>query len=766
MAVGAWLMLFIAAIVFPCAAQDTKITLIEIQGNKRIETATILAKLRSKEGDFFSPSLIKEDIKALYQLGHFEDVQVKTEGFESGLKIIFSLKEKPLIREIIYEGNDEVSLETLKEGITLLPRTAYNQQLINENAEKLRLKYQDKGFYEAVVVPVVTELRNGDRNVTFYIEEGKKVKLSDVVITGNTALTSKEIKDALKNQEWWIFSFFGHSGALRTDELKEDVETIKNLYFNKGYIQVQVDDPVIEFKDKKKKNKLVLRFNVKEGDQFRVGSVTFKGNSIISSSELTKEVKLKPGDVFSRDLLRHDVSRVMDRYDGIARPFASVIPQFNIDSARKTVALTMEIQEGGEVRIGRIEITGNPKTRDKVIRREIRLDEGDLYSKKALKRSYDRINNLNFFESVDIVPERRQDSIMDLNVKVKEKSTGMISVGGGYSSVDKMMGMIEFTQGNLFGRGQLLKIKAQVAMAGTTNQYMFSFVEPYLFDKQISGRVDLYSQTTEYDGYNAKSKGFGLSIGKTFGEYVSTSLKYGLDSTKYTLSTENSDTPPNDIKTLINDYGDGDPNSATIMTSSVTWSISRDSRDYYLDPKTGSRNSFFVQYAGGPLGGDPNFYKTVIDSAWYYPLFWDTVFMVRGRFGYMESLIDKPVPLTERFFVGGPGSVRGFQYGGAGPIDDTGNRLGGTKELIFNFEYNFPLYPAARLKGLVFYDIGRAFGIEPFRSFKIEDLAHSYGFGIYWLSPFGPLKFEFGFPLKKNSTDKLSSFDFSIGSQF
>jgi outer membrane protein insertion porin family len=760
--IGAWLMLFVSIFVLPCIAQDTKITLIEVQGNRRIETATILAKLRSKEGDFFSPSLIKEDIRALYQLGHFEDVQVKTEGFESGLKVIFFVKEKPLIREISYSGNDELSTETLKEGVTLLPRTAFNLQLINENAEKIRLKYQDKGFYEAVVVPVVTELRSGDRNVVFYIEEGKKVKLWDVIITGNKALSSKEIKKALKNEEYWIFSFLGHSGTLRMEELKDDVETIKNLYYNKGYIQIQVDEPHIEFKDSKKKDRLVLRINVKEGDQFRVGVVKFKGNTIISEGELAKEVKLKAGDIFSRDVLRQDVGRIMDRYDGIARPFASVIPQFNIDQDRKTVALSMEIQEGGEVRIGRIDITGNLKTRDKVVRREMRLDEGDLYSKKSLKRSYDRIYNLNFFETVDLVPERRQDAIMDLNVKIKEKSTGMISVGGGYSTVNQLMGMIQYTQANLFGGGQTLRVKAQLAMAGTTNMYMVSLVEPYLFDKAISGTIDLYQQTTWYDGYDAKSTGGGLTIGKRFGEYVSSSLRYRFDGTDYTLSTSVTNAePPLDIKRQIQDYG------KSINTSSLGWTLARDSRDYYLDPRSGSRNSIFLEYAGGFLGGDPNFYKVVVDSAWYFPLFWDTVFMVRGRIGYIESLIDKPIPMYDRFYVGGPATVRGFKYGGAGPIDELGNRLGATKELIVNVEYKFPVYPAARLKGILFYDIGRGFSSasQP-EKMDLSQLNHSYGVGLWWLSPFGPLKFELGFPLKKGARDQTSVFDFSVGSQF
>jgi outer membrane protein insertion porin family len=761
-------LLFLSAFTISNAADDTKVTLIQVQGNKRIETSTILAKIKTKEGDVFSPSVVREDIKVLYQLGHFEDVQVRTEGFENGLKVIFSVKEKPLIREITFEGNDEYTAEKLKEGLTLLPRTAFNMQLINDNAEKIRLKYQDDGFYDAVVVPVVTELRSGDRNVVFSIEEGNKVRLEDVIITGNKAISSQEIKDALKNQERKFYYVFGHSGTLRTEELKDDLETVRNLYYNKGYIQVIVDVPVIDpkiytfrecyfwgpLKTFVRKSELVMRINVKEGDQFRVGSLNVKGNTLLSDEELSKEIKLTKGDIFSREMLRQDVGRIMDRYDSIARPFANVIPQFNIDQEKKTVAIQIEIQEGGEVRIGRIDITGNNKTRDKVVRREMRLEEGDLYSKKALKRSYERINNLNYFETVDIVPDRRQqEPIMDLNVKVKEKLTGTFSIGGGYSSVDKLMGIAEISQGNLGGRGQTLKFKVQW---GSTRQlFMLSFVEPYLFDKEIYGKADLYKQEQDYDGYKLKTNGFSLGVGKSFGEYVSTSLKFSYDNS---LVTDITSTAPFALQKQLNSYGD------LIITNALSWSITRDSRDFYLDPKTGSRNSVFVEYAGGPLGGDPNFIKTIGDSAWYFPMFWDTVVMFRGRYGYVESLIDKPIPLGERFYVGGPSTLRGFRYGSAGPMDAELNRLGGNKELIYNIEYTFPIVPAARLKGVLFYDIGKAF--DNYETVKFSELRQTWGFGFWWFSPIGPLRFEWGNIIDKKPDDQPSKFEFSIGTLF
>ena len=769
---------FLTSVPVMVSAEEALVTLIEVQGNRRIESATILAKIKTREGSAFSPSQIKEDIRLLYQLGHFEDVQVKTEGFEQGLKVIFWVKEKPLIREISYEGNEEVTTEKLKEIVTLLPRTAFNQQLIQDNAEKIRLKYQDSGYYHAVIVPVIVELRGGDKNIVFYIEEGQKIRLSEVIITGNTVIPAKVIKDSMKNQEHWIFSMFGNSGTLRSEELKDDVETIRNLYYNRGYIQVQVNDPIVEerpltvhtyeFMGQTEtyttSNEVAIRIHIQEGDQFQIGSVTLKGNATITDTELLKEIRLKRGDVFSREVLRQDVARIMDRYDSMARPFASVVPLFNIDQEKKTVALSFEIQEGGEVRIGRIDITGNNKSRDKVIRREMRLDEGDLYSKKALKRSYERINNLNFFESVDISPERRlQEPVMDLNIRVKEKMTGSLSIGGGYSSVDKIMGIAEITQGNLGGRGQLLKFKVQ--WGSTRRIYMVSFMEPYLFDKALWGRIDLYNQDQDYDGYKLKSNGFGLSIGKSFTEYVSGSIRYSLDeSNTYDITTA----PTYLLQKQIDSYG------TVLTTSSLTANLSRDSRDFYLDPKTGSRNTVFVQYAGGALGGDPNFIKSVADSAWYFPLFWDTVFMTRGRIGYVETVSELPIPTGERFFVGGAGSVRGYRYGTIGTIGPNGPieigpdgilyRVGGNKELIFNIEYTFPIVPAARLKGLLFYDMGRAF--NNYESIRPLELRHSYGWGFWWLSPMGPLRFEWGYIVNRKPSDQASQFEFSIGTLF
>jgi outer membrane protein insertion porin family len=268
--------------------------------------------------------------------------------------------------------------------------------------------------------------------------------------------------------------------------------------------------------------------------------------------------------------------------------------------------------------------------------------------------------------------------------------------------------------------------------------------------------VDVYKQDTEYDGYKVDTNGFGLGVGKSFTEYVSGSIRYNYDTSRIYDITG---TPTYVLNQQLLNYGD------MMRTSSVTFSMSRDSRDFYLDPKSGSRNTASVQYAGGPLGGEPEFVKATGDSAWYFPLFWDTVIMFRGRWGSIGSIGDKPVPINERFFVGGPGTVRGFQYGTAGPLDPiTGDRIGGDKELIFNTEYTFPLVPAARLKGVFFYDIGRAFNDD--ERIRFNQLRHSWGWGFWWLSPMGPLRFEWGYIVNRKTEDKTSLFEFSIGTLF
>jgi outer membrane protein insertion porin family len=437
---------------------------------------------------------------------------------------------------------------------------------------------------------------------------------------------------------------------------------------------------------------------------------------------------------------------ISDLYSENGYALVSVAPDLSPDETSKTVAVTLNIDEGDKYRIGRIEISGNTKTRDKVIRREIRLAEGDTFDSSKLRRSYERINNLQFFDTVEMVPRPKyEDKTVDLDVKVKEKPTGFLSVGGGYSSVDGFIATMDLTQGNLFGKGQFIKVKGE--LGGKSSFYEISFKDPYFLDTSYALSTGIYRTTREYIEYDKKANGFFLGLGKSLSEYWKADVSYNLE--KATIYNVDEDASP-----IIKDQ------EGTKTTSSITPTIVRDSRDNYLDPSKGSRNSATFTFAG--LGGNNAFIKGLLDSAWYFPL-GETTFMFRGRLGYAKGIFGKTLPLYERFYVGGLYTLRGIGFGEAGPKDKaTGEAIGGTEELIFNAEYIFPIYPEMKLKGVAFVDVGNAY--EDFH--KFGSLRYTTGLGFRWISPMGPIRLEWGYNINKEKGESSSKFEFAFGTFF
>lgn len=739
--------------VGPVFSQETapeeeviNVKVIEVKGNKKIEESTIRAKLVIKVGDAFSPARIKEDIKNLYKLGYFEDIKVSTEGYEGGLKLTFLVVEKPIVRDVQFDGNKKLETDKLREKITIPPNSLLNQQLIADNSEKLRQYYEEEGYYHVEILPIVKTVTRDEAVVTYQIKEGSKVTLGKVEFEGNKALGARKIRKVMSTQEWWLFSWFDQSGVYKKDYLQYDLENIKALYHNNGYIFVQVGEPRVSFN--KDKTKVYVKIPIQEGDQYKIGTMKFKGNTLYAEKELQARLKQKSGDVYSREKMSKDITAVTDLYGEKGRAFVNVVPVVDTDTQKKTVALTLDVDEGEEVSIGRINISGNVKTRDKVIRREIRLDEGDKYNSSKLRRSQERLRNLNYFETVDIAQNRQPGKpAIDLDVKVKEKPTGYLSVGGGYSSVDKMVAMGEISQGNLFGRGEVLKFKGEFGSRRTS--YNLKFVEPWLMDKEISSGFNLYKDSRENQSYTRSSTGGNIFIGKTLGEYWSHGASYTYEKVKL-------DEISPDASQWIKDQEGNKTNS------SIGYHIGRDSRDNNLAPTSGSRNGIALEFAG--LGGDYKFYKAVGDSSWYFPVIWDTTIHLRGKVGYVGGYSGESIPIGERFFAGGINSLRGFRYGYVGPKDpNTGDYVGGTKELIMNAEYIFPLVPESKLKGVVFFDAGNVYGSgENFAS----DLRYDAGAGIRWLSPVGPLRLEWGYNLDSKEGERKSVLEFTIGSYF
>jgi outer membrane protein insertion porin family len=719
---------------------------IEVKGLKRIEEGAVKAKLSQKLGEPISQEKTSEDIKSIFKLGYFEDVKIEIEAFEGGVKLFYLVREKPAIIRVDLQGNKELQDEKIREKISITPGSIADTVLIQDNATKIGKYYEEEGYWQTNIVPVVKKISENEVTLTYQIDEGDKIKIKSIVIEGNKNLTAGKIKKVMETKEWWLFSFINSTGYLKKEQLDADTERIRNLYFNNGFLKVVIGEPEIVV-DKEKKG-MTIKLRIAEGDQYKVASIDITGNKLYDNDTIKNKLTLAPNSLFQKNILEKDMLAISDMYSRNGYALVSVVPNLAPDEQNKTVQILLGIEEGDKYRIGKIEISGNLKTRDKVIRREIILDEGETFDSSRLKRSYERLTNLNFFETVDLAPKPKYETkSVDIDVKVKEKPTGTMSIGGGYSSADGFIATADLTQNNLFGRGQFVKLKAE--LGGKTSYYELSFREPYFMDTPISLSTGVYRHHREYIEYNKQAWGFYLGFGKAFGEYWRGDITYNFEA----ATIDNID---NGASSIIKDQ------AGHSTTSSITPSIVRDSRDNFIDPTRGSRNGVSVTLAG--LGGSNGFIKTVFDSGWFFPLpFGDTTFMARGRFGYSTEMFGKTLPLYERFYVGGLSSVRGLGFGDAGPKDpNTGDPIGGTSELIFNFEFIFPLSSELKLKGLTFFDAGNAY--EDFHEFG--NLRYTTGVGVRWISPFGPIRLEWGYNLNKQHGESSSKFEFGFGSSF
>jgi len=746
------------------------VKVIEIQGNHRIETSTILTRVKTKEGSPLSAEVVREDIKSLYQMGFFLDVRVDSEPVDGGVKVIYRVTERPYISDIKFSGNAEILADKLKEKLTIKPRTFLDDVQVKQNAEVLRQYYDEEGYYNTIVIPVLQE-QEDHVVLIYYIKEGAKATINKIDFEGNKAFKSAALlKNITSKPYYFLTSWLTSTGYYKKEVLNEDVDKLKDFYLNNAYLQVQVGSPDVAFKEDRYQTivtypilhgeidypyefhtvGVTLDFPLVEGEQFRVRKITISGNTVFTTDQLRAALKLKEGELFRRNVLREGVGAIHDLYGEKGYLYANVIPQYTSDPAEKTVDLTLDVKEDHRMRVREITITGNDKTRDKVIRREMRLDEQDWVDTRLLRRSFQRINNLNFFDSVEIVPNRVSVDQVDLQTRVKEKSTGSFSVGGGYSSVDRLVAMIDITQGNLFGRGQLLRARAEVGHL--RNTYSLTFREPYLFDSPISGTVDLFNQARDFTSYKERRIGGDIVFGKAFTEYINGSVNYTHET--LTIYDVQSDAPDQ----IVSQTGKS-------VTSSIGGTIAYDSRDFFFDPKEGSRVSFSSEFAGLFLGGSNNFVKSYVDAIKFWPVVLETVFSLHGRFGYATGINGTALPIGENYYVGGINTVRGFKFGGAGPIDPvTGDVLGGTKELIFNAEYLLPLVPEAKIKLVIFYDAGAAFGDN--EAVHITSLRLGTGFGLRWVSPIGPLRLEWGHNIHQRPGEKSSIMDFTIGTVF
>ena len=721
---------------------------IQIEGNHHIESQAIVSKLSIKPGEAFSRELVREQIQKIYNMGFFEDVDVDTTTTANGVMVEFRVKEKPFTVEVVYDGNDELSDDKLGEKNAIRNQTFLDQEQVKVSVEEFRQLYQEKGYYHVQIIPIVDMIEENQARLTYYIEEGEPAHIQTITFEGRKVLEHEDLTAFMANQEWsWPWSIFSDAGILRRKEIPNDVERIKEVYMNRGYLDVQVGSPSIDLDETQEWFTLV--FPIVEGEPYIVSQIQYEGNEVFSEEELREELDIQPGDVFQRAKIRDEITRLTDLYGSRGYAFADATPSIEPDPATRSARIGFSIEEGEMVRIKDIRITGNNKTRDNVIRRELRVDERDMIDSPAIKRSFERLNNLNFFETVEILPKQIAPGEVDLDVKVKEKPTGSFSIGGGFSTLDQFTAIADITEGNFLGRGYLARIRGQVGQRRTLG--ILTFRNPALFDSLTSLQVDGFRTRTNFLTYLETKTGANLTAGRGFSEYITGTFSLVAEQIK--ITDVDSDAPD-----IIEDQ------EGTQTTTGFRASLFRDSRDFFLDPRTGTRVGVRTSLGTEHLGGSNNFYTVAFDALKYTPLpFWDFRHAIRGRIGVGQGFSGERLPVPEFFFVGGINTVRGFKFGRAGPVTSKRTAAGGNKQLIFNNDLIFPLLPDAKLNGVVFFDYGKGFA----KGESLDlDLRKAAGVEVRWISPFGPLRAAYGFNLDRRPKEKLGVFEFSVGSVF
>jgi outer membrane protein insertion porin family len=718
-----------------------RIANIEVKGNLKIESSVITQTIKGSRGSLYSGTQLAEDIKSIYKLGYFDDVSADVTDTPEGKVIAFMVKEKGLVTSIIIKGNKAVDTSDIESSLAFKTKQTVNQDKITSSLEKIKTLYDNKGYYNAEISYTIDKIGEKDLRVNFDIKENAKLYLIAISFEGNRTYRDKALKNIMKTSEKDFFYWFTDAGVLKKDQLKQDVNKINAFYLNNGFIHAQVGEPDVSY-DKKG---IYIKIPITEGRQFKIGKVDISGDELkVSKAELLKNLTINKKEYFDRGAIIKDIDYLTGAGNDEGYAYVDINPKTQANDKEQTVDVTYDIEKGNIVYFNRISIIGNTKTRDKVIRRMIAITEGDMYNSSKLKLSYKYLERLRYFEEVDFQAEKGpHEGLTDISIRVKEKPTGMFSVGAGYSALDGAMAMASISQQNLFGRGQSLSLKA--TLGSVANYYNLSFIEPWLFDTPLWSKLDLWNTVRTYDTYTLQTSGFGATLGYPLWEKI-----YGY--LQYTLSNSDVYEIQSTASSLISQQ------AGKLLTSALSPTLSRDTTDDDYFPTKGSRNSLYMTHAGTPLGGDASYDKYGAATAWFFLLPLDMVFDIKGRIGYLQANEGKPLPVYEKYYVGGINSIRGLRY--YGPKDPvTGDLIGGTTMLYFNFDLVFPLIKNAGMKGVVFFDAGNAWE----SGYRLDDMRKTAGIGVRWYSPMGPLRLEWGYVLDRKDGEDPSRFEFTMG---
>ncbi|HOW66004.1 MAG TPA: outer membrane protein assembly factor BamA [Candidatus Paceibacterota bacterium] len=745
----------------------------------------IRANIRIKPGDPYTRTSIDDDVRTLYNTGNFYNIRVGEEPVApDGVNLTFVVQGKPVLSQIQFTGNKKFSRSKLQKKLTSKVGEPLDERKLFTDTQEIKDRYQKAGHQKTQVKYSLNIDENAGRGtVIFEIEESPRVKIDEVIFEGAQAFTQKKLRKVIKTRDRWMFSWLTGSGVLKDEQFEDDKDKLATFYRNEGYVDFEIQDVKFEQKDAKW---MVIHIHVREGRQYHVGSVTFQGNSLFNAEEIRQWIvnnrqwiddtkrnkkenrrglRLTDGRIFTPTGLTKDLEAIQDFYGSRGYIDARIQAVKSPNVEKGAIDLVYKIEEKEKSYIEKIEIKGNEKTKDRVIRRELAVAPGELFDMVKVKLSERRLENLNYFEKVDAQPEPTDPPIenrKNLVVGVEEKNTGHFTVGAGFSSMDNLVGYVELSQGNfdLFnppyfsGGGQKLRLRVQI---GTERQdYILSFIEPWLFGRKLALGVDLFHREYNYlsDYFDETHTGGKVGLTRALGtENLIGNISYTIENVGI---VDVEDDAPQQIMDEKGHY----------LVSKVGASIAYDTRNKPLLADRGQRTELQGEVAPGALGSEVDFYKLELRSAWYFRGFADGhILEVIGRVGVTDSFGDSDyTPIFERYFLGGQSNLRGFDYREAGADDtfdaDTEEPLGGHSYWYGSLEYSVPIID--RLRFALFYDIGNVYW-DPY-DFNMGDYRDNVGAGIRLNLPIGPLRFDYGIPISTGEYDDSSGqFHFGVG---
>jgi outer membrane protein insertion porin family len=730
---------------------------IEFTGNRKVEAEAIMEKLGTRQDMMLDNYLLRKDLSRIYDMKYFEEVEAyhKISGDKNIL--LFKLKEKPIIGKISFTGNDEINDDDLKEQIKTKEFNILDISTLKNDVLLLQKHYEEKGYFLALASYVLSDNKNGSVDVKFKIKEWDKVRVKKITFLGNKDIPDEELKNFMQTREESYFSFLSGSGNFKEINFQTDVERLKYFYKTRGYLQINVQNPEVTASEDKKWIFITVR--MQEGPQFSVNNVSFNGELLFTENEMMEKLKLKSGDIYNEENLRLDIQTLTEMYQDKGYAFANVLRTLEVVPGENKVDVVFSFEKGVIAYFGKIVMKGNTKTRDKVIRRELRIKEGDMYSGSKLRLSKDNVNRLGFFQPESVVfntiTRKGTDNTLDVEISIKERPTGQISLGAGYSTATQGFVQASVAQNNFRGLGQ--SINANLSYSTRQQIYNVGFTEPYFLDTRWTAGADYYQTLSFFiRSFAYRKHGGDVRVGHPIFEYTRLFLTYRYED--------------NRVSQVINEGID--PKVENGSASSLQASIIRDKRNNIFEPTNGYYTSGSLEYTG--LGGTMRWMKGELEGRFYRPIIGDLVLRSRLNVSQLFKTTNREIPRIERFSMGGARNMRGFNLEDIGPIRKARNtqtqrledfNFGGLFSLLGTLEFEHPLIKEAGLKWVVFYDAGNVFE-QRIGENENYALRSNYGFGFRWFSPIGVLRFEFGFPINPREREASNQFNFDIGQLF